>query len=221
MSRTTDRLGAHFRAIYDDASFSGDVTALDNGVRELRAAEAQLALARGRFLHAQYLKDRTDRPEELAHFTEAARSFSDLGDIRAEADATFWAATYHQVVRGDDSNAVPLLERALHLANEAGDPLVMSYVLRHLAFVDVDAGRLDQGKERFEESVRLRRQIDFFPGVAAGLIPLADLAVRIGDRATAERLLGEAETICRDHELRAVAQWVAEARARHDLPPRT
>lgn len=220
MSASTDLLGTHLRAIYDEACFRGDGDALRRGEEELRAIEAQLSLARGRFLHAQFLRDRADRPEELTHFIAAAALFSALGDVRGEADATFWVTTYHQVVRGDQEEALPLLERAERLAAEADDPLVMSYVARHLAFVDLAAGDLDRARARFEESTRLRRQLDFVPGVAAALLPLAHLAALGGDLETASRVLDEADRLCEAHQLNAVSEWTTELRAEHDLPRR-
>lgn len=218
MSRTTDLLGEYLRTSYDNATFGGDSTALDEGAAEIEAAKAQVALAEGRLLHARYLTDRVDRPEELELVTEAGRVFAGLGDGRGEAEATFWAAVYHQVVRGDQATALPLLDRAHRLAADAGDLLVMSYVERHLAFVDAEDGRLDLATRRFEISVELRRRIGFLPGVAAGLLPLADLAAKSGDRDSAGRLLAEADAISRDLGLHAVARWISEVRKEHDLP---
>jgi hypothetical protein len=43
----------------------------------------------------------------------------------------------------------------------------MSYALRHLGIAEHTAGQLDAARDRLEESVRLRREIGFLPGVAA------------------------------------------------------
>jgi len=50
-------------------------TALDQGASEIKAAEAQLALARGRFLHARFFVDHEDRPEQLDQLTKATELF--------------------------------------------------------------------------------------------------------------------------------------------------
>jgi len=119
-------LATLLRALYDNASFGGDPTALDQGASEIKAAEAQLALARGRFLHARFFVDHEDRPEQLDQLTKATELFHELGDMRGEAEATFWAAIYHQVIHHDETTAVPLLERAQTLAGAANDLLAPS-----------------------------------------------------------------------------------------------
>ncbi len=212
MSGITDQLGDRLRALYDTASFGGDASALDQGATEIKAAEAQLALARGRFLHARFFVDHENRPEQLDQLTTAAELFHELGDVRGEAEATFWSAIYHQVIHGDDTTAVPLLERAQTLAGAADDPLVMSYVLRHLGFVDLNAKRIDPAREKFEESVRLRRQIGFLPGVAAGLVALAEVAATAVDRPAAQRYLDEATTICRETDSKGAMRWISQVR---------
>jgi tetratricopeptide (TPR) repeat protein len=217
VSEMTDQLGDRLRALYDNASFGGDPTALDQGASEIKAAEAQLALARGRFLHARFFVDHEDRPEQLDQLTKATELFHELGDMRGEAEATFWAAIYHQVIHHDETTAVPLLERAQTLAGAANDLLVMSYVVRHLGFVDVNAEQFDPAHEKFEESVRLRRQIGFLPGVAAGLVALAELAATMADRPTAQRYLEEASTICSETDSKGAMRWISQVREEHGL----
>ncbi len=212
-----DPLGERLRGLYDDASFGGDTTTLERGAREIKAADAQLALARGRFLHARFFVDHQDRPDQLDHLTTAAELFRELGDARGEADATFWMAIYHQVIRCDEAAAVPLLDRARQLADVSGDPLVMSYVVRHHGFVELNAGRLDRARELFEESVRLRRRIGFLPGVAAGLVALAELAATKGDHSTAQGCLDEATTICNETKSLGAMRWISQVREEHGL----
>jgi hypothetical protein len=77
------------------------------------------------------------------------------------------------VVRDDGDAALPMLERARDLAVAAGDKLTLSYAVRHLGFADMAAGRLDAARELLEESVRLRRELGFMSGVAAGVLTLA------------------------------------------------
>jgi tetratricopeptide (TPR) repeat protein len=217
VSEVTDQLGERLRAQYDRVSFAGNAAALDDGEMEIKAAEAQLALARGRFLHARFFFDHEDRPEELAQLTVAGELFREVGDVRGEAETTFWLAIYHQVIRRDEATAIPLLDRAHALAAAADDPLVMSYVVRHLGFVDLNAGRLEQARGKFEESVRLRRQIGFRPGVAAGLVALAELAAIEGDDQTARRYLDEASVIGRETGSIGVLRWIDQARVEHHL----
>src|SRR5205814_428005 len=155
---------------------NGDASGLGVADRELDAVEADLALARGRIVHGRFLEDRTEDPHELALFERAAQLYRTLGDVRGEAEALFWIGTFYQVVRRDNDAAVPVLDRSSELAAQAGDELTLSYALRHLGIAEHAAGRLDAARERLEESVRLRRELGFLPGVAANLVALTYIA---------------------------------------------
>jgi hypothetical protein len=122
----------HARLLYERAFFGGDASALGIAERELDGVEADLALARGRVLHARFVEDGNEDPHELA--------------------------------------------------TQAGDKLTLSYAVRHLGFADIAAGAGSAARERLEESVRLRREIGFSPGVAAGLVALAYLTAGEGHR---------------------------------------
>ncbi len=197
-------------ALYERAVFGGDVGALAKADRVLDAVEADLALARGRVVHARFLEERVENPNELLLFERAAELYRDLGDERGEAEALFWVGTCHQVLRDDHDTALPALRRARELAERAGDALTLSYVLRHLGFVEQAAGRVDATRELFLESTRLRREVGFLPGVAANLVGLAYLTT--GDEATHH--LDEAAAIARDCGADGVLRWVEQARAR-------
>jgi len=185
------------RLLYEQAVFSGDNAALASADRILDAVEADLALARARLVHARFLAERQKDPVELTLAERAAALYRQLGDARGEAEALFWAGTYHQVVCDDSDAALPQLRRARDLAATAGDQLTLSYAVRHLAFADMAAGRLDSARQQLEESVRLRREIGFLPGVAAGLLTLAQLAAQGGDADRARALFGRGRLDCR------------------------
>ena len=76
-----------------------------------------------------------------------------------------------------------------------GDPVTMSYAVRHLAFADEDAGLHEQAWARFSESVELRRAEGFLPGVAAGLLTLGEVAAERGRPEEARALLEEARSL--------------------------
>ncbi|KUN75994.1 hypothetical protein AQJ66_35180 [Streptomyces bungoensis] len=204
--------------LYQRAVFGGDGGALKPAHEGLDAVEADLALARGRLIHARFLEDRVEEPRELELFARAAELYGGLGDVRGEGEALFWVGTYHQVVRDDTEAALPALTRALDLATRAGDRLTMSYALRHLGFADHMAGRLAEARERFEESTRLRRELGFRPGVAANLIGLAHLAAQQDRRDDAAALLTEAAALAESSGAHGVLRWVAGARAELGLP---
>jgi tetratricopeptide (TPR) repeat protein len=203
-------------ALYERAVFGGDAEALPAADRELDGVEADLALARGRVLHAGFLSARQEDPSELALFERAGELYQRLGDVRGESEAAFWVGCFHQVVRGDSDLALPFFERSYQLASQVGDKLTRSYAARHLGFAYGEAGTLDAARDMLEESVRLRREIGFEPGVAAGLLALAELAKRDGRPDDARALLDEADAIAVTSEADGIRRWIAEMRTELD-----
>jgi hypothetical protein len=201
----------HAKLRYEQAVFGGDPSGLPAAERELDGLEADLALARGRIRHARFLEDRTEDPRELELFARAAELYRLLGDVRGEAEALFWVGTFHQVVRRDNDLAAAPLQRSYELATQVGDRLTMSYAVRHLGFAAMAAGDPDTARERLEESVRLRRELGFSPGVAAGLVALAHLAAEQGNRDGARALLDEASALAEASGARGVTRWIDEA----------
>jgi tetratricopeptide (TPR) repeat protein len=200
------------RMLYEQAVFGGDGGAIALAVRELDGVEADLALARGRIVHARFLETRQEDPHELALFERAAELYRDLGDIRGEGEALFWIGTFHQVVRDDSESALPALRRSYELAAAAGDNLTLSYAARHLGFAEAAAGRMDAARERLEESVRLRRELGFMPGVAAGVLALAELTAREGKREEALSLADQAGSIAEASDAQGILRWVERFR---------
>lgn len=208
------------RLRYERAVFEGDNGALVEADRELDAAEADLALARGRIRHARFLQERdadpeqaTEPPGELALFERAAQLYHELGDERGEAESLFWIGCFHQIVRRDNGTAVPVLDRSLVLAASAGDKLTMSEALRHLGIAAHAAGRLDEARARLEESTRLRREIGLQAGVAANLIGLAYIAAGQGRQGDALALLTQAGELAEASGAGRILRSVDEARA--------
>jgi tetratricopeptide (TPR) repeat protein len=200
------------RQLYDQACFNDDQGALEVADRVLNDAEAALALARARIMHARFLADRQERPQELVLAERAAALYQQLDDGRGEGEALFWAGAFHQVVREDGAAARPMLERARELAAAAGDKLTLSYAVRHLGFAEMGDGHLDAARRLLEESVRLRRDIGFMPGVAAGILALAELAACDGDHNLALNLLDEAASVAAGTGAAGVLRWVDQAR---------
>jgi tetratricopeptide (TPR) repeat protein len=175
--------------------------------------EADLALARGRILHARFLDERTEDPAELSLFERAVELYQELGDAQGEAESLFWVGCFHQVVRSDDDTAVPSFERSCELATLAGDKLTTSYAVRHLAIAEHRAGQLDAARERLEESVRLRRELGFLSGVAANQVGLAYIAAAQNRRDDALALLDEAGINAKAGAADAILREVEEARS--------
>ncbi len=201
------------KELYERAVFGGETEALAVAQDELDAVEAELALARGRVLHARFLADREENPEELVLFERAADLYRQRGDARGEAEACFWVGCFHQVVRGDGAAALPPLERSYALAQSVDDGLIASYAVRHLGFHAMEQGQLDLARQRFEESLRLRREAGFRPGIAAALLALAELSAHAGSPDQARTLLAEAATEAEDSGARGILRWIEAARA--------
>lgn len=210
---STDERIERARLLYERAVFGGDTDALATAYRELDAVEADLALARGRVVHARFLEGGEEDPCELALFERAAGLYRTLGDARGEGEAMFWVGAFHQVVRQDKDAAVSALERSLEFATQVGDRLTISYALRHLGIAEHAAGRLDAARERLEESVRLRWEIGFLPGVAANLVGLVYIAAEEGHRDEALALVEEAGKIAEESGAQGITRQVEEARA--------
>jgi tetratricopeptide (TPR) repeat protein len=179
----------------EQALFAGDADARAEAERELDRAEARLLLERGRVLHARFLAERQEDPRELELFESGLALARTSGDDPLVAEALFWVGIVHQVVRGDQDASFPCFERSYAIASELNDRKLMSYAVRHLGFAHDAAGRNEEAWAAFDESVRLRREEGFLPGVAAGLFTLGEVAVERGRPDQAKPLLEEAREL--------------------------
>jgi hypothetical protein len=66
------------------------------------------------------------------------------------------------------------------------------------------------------ESLRLRREIGFRPGIAAALLALAELSAQCGEPERARELLGEATAVAEECGARGTLRWIDAARAELD-----
>ena len=205
--------------LYEQAVYGGDAGALDEADRDLDAVEADTAMARGRILHGRFLNARANAgsspvedPAELPLFERAAELYRALGDTRGEAEALFWIGCLHQVIRRDNETAVAVLERSGRLAAQVDDKPTQSEALRHLGIAAHMAGRLDEARERLEESSRLRREVGALPGVAANLVGLAYIAAAQDRHADALATLDEANAIAQAHGAHAIVRQIEQAR---------
>ncbi|MFI0960550.1 tetratricopeptide repeat protein [Streptomyces sp. NPDC021080] len=212
MTREQDGI-ERVRELYESALFGGDASALATADRELDAVEAAVSLERGKLMHVRFLDDRQEDPRELALFERAAELYHRSGDTGGEADALFWIGCWHQVVCEDSATGLPYFERSYELARSVDDRKTMSYAVRHLGFAEKEAGRFDRARESLAESVALRREIGFMPGVAAGLLALAYLSAESDDRTTALGYLDEARTVAERCGAEGVMGWIERARA--------
>jgi hypothetical protein len=202
-------------SLYQASVFYGDDDAVAQAIPLLDSLEADLALARGRLIHAEYLKEGAQEdPAELPAFERALELYRRVGDERGEAEALFWIATYHQVLRDDVKGSLPLLQRAEELATKVGDKLLLSYIARHIGFVDqYEHHDLPAARIRQQQSIDLRREVGHLPGTAAGLMALAEVAGEEGNKDEEARLLDEAEAVATESGAKGILRWIAQARA--------
>lgn len=204
------------RVSYERAVFAGETAGLAGAERELDKVEADLALARGRILHARFLEDRREVAYELILFERATQLYQMLGDVPGLAESLFWVGCFHQVVRGDTRTAIPLFEQSYELATQAGDRLTQSEALRHLGIAEHSAGRLEAARERLEESIRLRREIGLLAGVAADQVGLIYIAA--AENRTSDALAQEAYATAEDCGAERIMRQVEEARMQIMMP---
>ncbi|MEU1588847.1 tetratricopeptide repeat protein [Micromonospora sp. NPDC005710] len=208
------------RTLYEQAVYGGDAGVLTDAERDLDAVEADAALARGRILHARFLDERArsgtapaENPAELPLFERASELYQTLADTRGQAEALFWIGCLHQIVRRDDATAVPYLERSRDLAAQVGDRSTQAEALRHLGISAHMAGRLEEARERLEESTRLRREVGALSGVAANMVGLAYVASAQDRHADALATLDEAHAIAQAHGAHAIVLQIEQARS--------
>jgi len=188
--------------------------------RLLDAAEAEVALARGRLIYERFLRSGPDgypaagadgRPA-LPLFRRAVELFRRSGNPAGEREALFWVGTLEQVLNRDYSAASLALEESRELAEAAKDDLVLSCVERHLGFIAFLEGMYAEAETHLEESVRLRRSMEFAPGVAMGIVALAELQLERHEVDRARRLLDEAAAVAERAGAQGATRAVERAR---------
>jgi non-specific serine/threonine protein kinase len=149
------------------------------------------------------------------HFAEGRRWLDAALASDAEAPAVLraklsWAAGSMVFFQRDHAAAVPLVERALALAREAGDITTAARILAFLGEVLLKAGQTDRARGCWEEAAVLYRSLAEDPWTAFAPKNLGYLALMAGDHDRAEALFEESLAVARrvDH-----AWGVAEAQA--------
>jgi tetratricopeptide (TPR) repeat protein len=153
--------------------------------------------AKGLSLHVAYLDgDRSSEPEhELEYFERGLALRQQAGDRRDLAESFFHVGLVYGVLRHDHTQALPYFQQSYQVAQAAGDQIMESYAIRHIAFAHYDAGDIPAARAALEESLRLRETAGFVPGVAMALMALAYAVKEHGERSKALALLERAKQI--------------------------
>jgi predicted ATPase/DNA-binding SARP family transcriptional activator len=128
-------------------------------------------------------------------------------------------AAYNAIKRGRPELARPMLDRAVPLARELGDPPTLAFVCGNVGLEALFANDLDRARTAFDEQLGIC--LEHVLWVAAeGLSGLAAIVSRRGDPERAARLLGAASAAGpwdgdADVAAHLDAQFFAPARAQH------
>jgi tetratricopeptide (TPR) repeat protein len=204
----TEALDRERRLVEDAAFVTGDFDRAEEALNAaLRAAEEagdsastgaaldQLAF----LLHWRNLgRPDPDWDAELELFERALAVRRDAGDRAGVAESLFHVGLAHQLRRRDGETAEPIFAEALALADEVGDRLTQSYLHRHIGFLRMVQGELDQALTHLRRSLELREVLGWTRGVAAALQALGECELDAGHhvqaRAHLERSVELAES---------------------------
>jgi predicted ATPase/class 3 adenylate cyclase len=140
----------------------------------------------------------------------------------ADAAAALALALSHlPVALADDDERVAVLEDALSIAEQAGDPFVLGTALNNLGVWSAQRGDMGRARELFEESYRVRAEMGDLARMALSLGNLSDAAYEAADLARARDYATQALALARTVGVRrevggAIDQlgWIALAEGR-------
>lgn len=212
------------RTLNDRATFGGEEnaaehqSALDNALRYAEASgdASLLGLAwdsKGMAEHAHFLNNgRFQEPQhEMEWFERGLKLREQVGDARGLAESYFHLGLVHQVVRGDSKAGEPFFERSYELSKEANDAVMQSYAIRHIAFARGDGGETAEALAGLRESLALREQAGFIPGVAMALFALGENEMEYGDRNAAREYLEKAKALLVGLGATRRVEWIEQA----------
>ncbi len=221
------------RVLSDEAMFSGK----DNTGERRDALQQALTLAElandppllgdvhdaiGLSMHTDYLAtDRSQEPEgEMYHFERGLELRQQGGTAVQIAESLFHVGLVHDVIRREYPQAAVYHQQAYDLAREAGDKVMASYAIRHLGFTRWAADDKEGVAQALQESLQLRREAGFVPGIAMALVALAQLDETNGDKSAALPKLQQARAILASLEATARVAWLDEHLAEyyHEKP---
>ena len=196
------------RVLTEESMFGG----VDTAVKRQAALEKAMTLAEptndanlmgniydalGFSLHAAYLdSDRSQEPtDELDFFERALTLRREQGTVAQVAESLFHVGLVYDVIRKDYEQALLYHQEAYQLASEAGDKVMASYAIRHIGFAHLAAEDTAAAEQAFLQSLTLREEAGFVPGVAFALPLLAHMDVLKGDKTSALSRLKRSQEI--------------------------
>ena len=96
-------------------------------------------------------------------------------DERRGGEATFYAGLIEDNLRGDSAAARPLFAAAVAAGEATGDGLLTSEALRHLGYLDDQAGQPDLAREQWQRATALRQRAGCVPLTLAQQLLIAEM----------------------------------------------
>jgi predicted ATPase/DNA-binding SARP family transcriptional activator len=153
--------------------------------------------ARDDRLEAHALMERAlARPpsEGAAELAQAEAALRKLGSTRLLA-SLYNSAAYNAIKEGSPGLARPLLDRALPIVRELGDPVFHILQQGNTGLEALLSGDIDRAEAAFDDQLRLCREYVVAHMAPEGLGGMAAIAAHRGDPERAARLLGAASAI--------------------------
>lgn len=151
-------------------------TAIDWGIEEPNAKDEVLRLAGALW---RFWDVRGHLSEGRSRLEAASRAGAD-GDRRALGKVLHGAGTI-AFGQADFAEAQALLERALTIRREVGDPVPIAGTINNLGNIAWAQGDLETARTRLEESLAISREAGAVAGIAGSLLNLGNLALDRGD----------------------------------------
>jgi predicted ATPase/DNA-binding SARP family transcriptional activator len=131
---------------------------------------------------------------DTGELEQAATALHKLGSTRV-LFALYNNNAYNAIKAGRPETAGPILDQAVPLAHELGDPVVFALFWGNVGMAALFTDDLDRAQEAFDQQLRLCREHVVKQHAPEGLGGLAAIATLRGDPERAARLLGAATAI--------------------------
>lgn len=204
----------HARAMIETTRSTDAVRLLDEALRTFRSLGAKEFVARSLYDMAR-AHLRLDSPGEAIKFALDAEQAVERGDV---IDRTleleihqFLASAYHLL--GDPASAQARAERALAIAEDAGDPAALAKLYQSLAWTRYEEGDKEAALAYARKSAETHAGLGQFEKVAETWNTIGWLLIQRGQYGPAAAALRKAESLARAYGVVRLRPWVTLNRA--------
>ena len=211
---------------------SGTLIAIKQGdfetARRMAEAMRELHLAKGdegrlgdapHFLGTIAMEE--GRFDEARTLMEQAKSIREQFGLGSSLQSTVHNLGLLAMAQGDYGRARTELESSLAMAKKLGSEQQTANSLCDLGFAELGDGRLDHARRRFREAVESATRLGWKENVAYCLVGLSSLALAEGELELAGHLVGQADFLAEDVQLKfEIYAEAARAQVEHELRSR-